>query len=159
MRAIFFLSVITMLLTACDAKYTDVSGATEYSDKVGQICTTRKPFFAYGYTIDLNNRKTDAISLYAQKMADRAYHTFSIELKVGSKLAISAVRECWNCPFDRISYEVTAPGYQELSKHQIYASEKAMGKDNIQCISASIDHRSAPNKSSNLTGADNAQSS
>lgn len=159
MRAIIFISVTAMLLTACDAKYNDVSATKEHSDKVGKICTTLKPFFAYGYTTNLNNRKTDAISLYAQIMADRSYHTFSLELQVGSELVIVAVRECWNCPFDRISYEVKGPGNQQLSKHPIYASEKVMGEDNVLCYSAPPDHRPAPNKSSNLTGAQNAPTS
>jgi len=159
MRAVSYLGVISLLLIACDAKYSDISGSPEYSDRVGQICITLKPFYAYGYTYDLNHKKTDAISLYPQKMASRAFHTFSLEIPEGSDITIVAVRECWNCPFDRISYEVTASNHKEFSMHPIYASEKVMDKDNVQCYSAAPDQRSAPNKSSNLTGAHNAPSS
>ena len=133
MRAVQILPILLVFLSACDAHYTDVSDTPEYSEHVGWSCKNVKPFYAYGYAEDLNDRTTDRLALYAEEMASRAFHTFAQVVPIGSSITIDGVRECWNCPFDRIEYEVSIRQNRFISQYHMHLSERDMEPENIQC--------------------------
>ena len=59
--------------------------------------------------------------------------TFSVRVPKDSMLRITAVRECWNCPFERIDYAVEVPQIAELKQHKVYAREISMMPEHVRC--------------------------
>ena len=48
-------------------------------------------------------------------------------------MEVTGVRECVNCPFDRISYAVVVPGVPELSELKVFAGAEALAPEEVQC--------------------------
>ena len=128
-------SVLTFLgLSSCAARYTDVSGRPPHSERVGQQCVVLKGLRAHGFTLDLRKRDvTHAVDVTTLPGIDGPEITFKTPVPKGTVFTVTSVRECWNCPFDRISYGIKIPGIHELAAHTIFASADALTPDEAQC--------------------------
>jgi hypothetical protein len=110
MRKLVFITVVaiaTVLLSACDARYRDVSSNQTQKALVGQVCEVVANLRAHGVTLRLEReKKTEYISIWNPGFTGPEVTFISI-LAPGTKLHLLAARECVNCPFDRVlEYEV-----------------------------------------------------
>lgn len=93
-----------------------------------------KDLYAYGFTRDLSHRdRTDEVDLTSFRIAQKPEFTFVAEIPKGSAIKVTGVRECWNCPADRISYAVTVQQIKQLKDHPVFARAEAMRPENVRC--------------------------
>jgi hypothetical protein len=135
MRRLFLLLplAIVPMLIGCDAQYRDVSSGPKYATRVGERCVVLKGLRAYGFTMDLQRKDlTHEVDITTGAIAGPEI-TFAVPIPKGITMEVAGVRECVNCPFDRISYAVVVPGVPELSDLKVFARAEALAPEEVQC--------------------------
>jgi hypothetical protein len=121
------------MLFSCDAQYRDVSFVPEYATRVGERCVVLKGLRAYGFTKDLRRKDvTHAVDITTVAIAGPEI-TFAVPIPKGITMEVTGVRECWNCPFNRIDYAVVVLGVAEVSELKVFARAEALAPEEVQC--------------------------
>ena len=121
-------------LSSGNARYTDVSGEPAHAERVGQRCVVRNGLRAHGFTSDLRKRDVTAeVDVTTLPGFSGPEVTFTTSVPKGTTLIVTSVRECWNCPFDRISYGVEIPDLPELATLRVFARAETLGPQETQC--------------------------
>ena len=124
-----------MGLSSCDARYTDVSDKPMHAERVGQQCVVLKGLRAHGFTLDLSKKdKTHAVTVTTLPGIGGPEITFKTPIPKGTTFVVTSVRECWNCPFDRIDYGVEIRDFPELSAYKVFAYSEVLGPQEAQCM-------------------------
>jgi hypothetical protein len=129
------LALSTALLSACDARYRDVSSEPAYRIVVGQTCTLVVDLRAHGVTKKIEReKKTDFVTIWNPGFSGPE-RTFLEILKPGTQLKILAARQCTNCPFeDRLEYEVKViPEPIQFEGKPAYLRAESMSAQHMQC--------------------------
>lgn len=130
----FPLSVIGFLgMSACDARYTDVSNEEGHASWIGRRCVVVSGLFAYGFTTDPRRRDVTSEVDVTQYRIGGSELTFTAPVPKGTTILVTSVRKCWNCPFDRIGYGIEIPDIPELSRYKVFAREEALGPAQATC--------------------------
>lgn len=130
--------VAVVALSSCDAKHTDVSADPKHRLWVGRQCTVLKGLQAHGFTRDLNRRDvTDEVDVTTFGISGPEV-TFTIGIPKGTSFLVTSVRECWNCPFDKITYGVEFPDVRRLAGLKVFARPEAVAAEEAQCAEKQI---------------------
>jgi hypothetical protein len=122
-----------VVFSQCDARHKDVSHDPQYASRVGQACTVLKGLRAHGLTRDLRTKATLEVAVTTLPGIDGPEITFKTPIPKGTVFRVTSVRECWNCPFDRISYGVSVPTIPELAAHNTFARPEALEPTEAEC--------------------------
>ena len=102
------LAVVSLLalgaLSAWGARHRDVSTRARYAARVGQKCVVLRGLRAHGWSLNYNDDVTHRVDVTTLPGIAGPEITFKTPIPRGTTFVITSVRECWNCPFDRISY-------------------------------------------------------
>ena len=124
-----------MVLSSCTAYYRDVSSERKHAKRVGQRCVVLKGLRAHGFTLDLRKRDvTHEVAVTTMPGIGGPEITFTAPVPKGTTLVVTSVRECWNCPFDRISYGIAIRDIPRLAPYMIYARAEALAPDEVECF-------------------------
>ena len=124
MRYLIYLVFILSLLSGCDAKYEDVSGASEYIGRIGEKCLTTSAFIAHGVSRQLGKeKKADFLVLTAEPGFSGPEVTFREALPAGVVLTIIGARRCTNCLPPHVDFIVTSPALLVFHQYEITAHE------------------------------------
>ena len=128
------LILVIIWLSSCDARYTDVSGKPPYSERVGRQCVVLKGLRAHGFTLDLRRKDiTHEVDVTTLPGIGGPEITFKIPLPKGTTFVVTSVRECLNCPDDRIEYGIEIRDFPELSAYKVFARSEVLGPQETQC--------------------------
>ncbi len=61
--------------------------------------------------------------------------TFNMDVPKGTILKVVSVRECWNCPFFRISYGFNIDSIPRLATSEVFGYPKILAPDEVTCTS------------------------
>ena len=132
------LVVLPLVLSQCRSRYKDVSHEPGYAERVGQRCTVVKGLRAHGFTVDLRRKDvTHEVAVTTLPGIGGPEITFKVDIPKGTTIVVTGVRECWNCPFDRIDYAIRIPELAELATHRVFARSDALAPDQVQCVKQS----------------------
>ena len=132
--AVHFL-IAAVLLAACNAQYRDISANANHKAIVGQVCQVATDLRAHGLAMKQEReKKTDYITIWNPGFTGPEL-TFLVVLKPGTKLQILAVRECSNCPFDRmLEFQVkVTPEPPEFADKPAYLRAESKKLPYLQC--------------------------
>jgi hypothetical protein len=129
------IGLLTLLgLGSCDARYTDVSREPAHAGWVGQRCVVSKGLRAHGFTLDVGTKNvTHEVDVTMLPGISGPEITFTTPVPKGTTVIVTSVRECWNCPFGRVSYGVMIPEIPELAAHRVFARADALAPGEAQC--------------------------
>jgi hypothetical protein len=127
------LMAVLAIGTSCQARYADVSADPKYADRVGQQCLVLKGLQAHGVALHLGNKVTDEVDVTTLPGISGPEITFTAPLPKGTTLNVIGARKCWNCPFNRIDYEVRIPDIQQLASYSVFARAETLNPDEVQC--------------------------
>ena len=95
------------LLSACEAKYHDVSTEPPYAKYANQTCAITQELQAQGIAVNYERARGTDYIVVQQPLAVRSYTTFVNAIHPGAKFKVLSVRKCTNCPFDdRVEFRV-----------------------------------------------------
>ena len=120
-------------LDSWGACHRDVSTSPRYAGRVGQRCIVLKGLQAHGWSLNYNDDVTHEVDVTRLPGIAGPEITFETPIPRGTAFVISSVRECWNCPFDRISYGVDIPDLPELKAYQVFARAEAVEPTEVRC--------------------------
>jgi hypothetical protein len=63
--------------------------------------------------------------------------TFTVPVPKGTAMLVTSVRECWNCPFDRIKYGVAIPAIPKLATEKVFVRADALTPSEVECSKTS----------------------
>ena len=129
------IAMVAMLLSACDARYRDVSSEPEHKTLVGKVCNVEVDLRAHGVALKLErDQKTDYISIWNPGFTGPEM-TFLVLLPPGTKLEVVAARECKNCPFDRgLEYKVKVdPEPATFGGKPAYIRSESLAMPYVKC--------------------------
>ena len=116
--------------TSCQRRYQDVSKEAKHSEWVGQECVVVNGLIGYGFTgLDGNH----GLGLTTPPGVGGREITFKLPVPKGTKLQVSSVRECWNCPFDRIDYGFRIEGIPRLERDEVFAFPHVLVPEELSC--------------------------
>jgi hypothetical protein len=124
---------ILALGSSCQARYQDVSSEPKYAKRVGQRCMVLKGLRAHGITLDLGKKVTEEVDVTALPGFGGPEVTFTAPVLKGTIINVIGARECWNCPFGRIDYEVNIPEVPQLASYHVFARAEDLSSDEVQC--------------------------
>jgi hypothetical protein len=122
-------------LAACDDQYRDISSNGDQRGNVGQVCEVASDLRAHGVALKLErDKKTDYISIWNPGFTGPEM-TFLVVLAPGTKLQVLAVRECSNCPFDRmLEYQVKVnPEPPQFAGKPAYLRAESKKMPHVRC--------------------------
>lgn len=127
--------VLVMLGTSCEARYTDVSQKPGYAERVGQRCTVLRGLRAHGVTLDPSAKEevTNYVAVTPLPGIGGREITFDVDVPKGTRILVTGVRSCSNCPFGRIDYAVEIPELMKLAPHPVFAYADALAPDQVLC--------------------------
>lgn len=131
------LFLVFIALSSCDARYRDVTGKPAHAALVGQRCIVLKGLLANGFTLDLRKKDiTHEVDVTTLPGIEGPEITFKTHIPKGAAFVVTSVRECWNCPFDRISYGIEVRGFPELAAYKVFARSEVLAPQETQCTSS-----------------------
>lgn len=135
--------VVALLLGACDASYRDISSEPTQKAVIGRVCQVTAGLRAHGVTRRVEReKKTDYITIWNPGFSGPEM-TFLVILAPGTELKVLAVRECSNCPFDRLlEYEVrVTPEPVQFAGKPAYIRAESMIEPHVRCQAGNADGR------------------
>lgn len=129
--AVVALVVFLVLGSSCRRRERDVSDVAEYAERVGQRCTVLKGLVAHGVTnIDGNH----VLVITTPPGIGGRHVTFQEAVPKGSELVVTRVTECWNCPFDRITYRLKVESsVPRIAREEGKAGPDVLSPDEVLC--------------------------
>lgn len=98
MRKLLSLTVLASLLSACAAKYSDVSTDDDVSSLVGTTCVTQVVLKEHGFTaLNAPHGELSEYSLTPEPGFSGRYVVTKRDVPPGTTLTIKSVRLCGNC--------------------------------------------------------------
>ena len=102
------LALVVVLLSACTAKYRDVSYEQPYSKYPDKVCVVAQELQAQGIALNYERARGTEYVVVTVPLAKRSYTTFVRDVRPGTLFRILEVRRCTNCQFDEmVQFRVT----------------------------------------------------
>ena len=101
----YFLFLMFLILTGCQAEYKDVSKEAKYSNLINTRFQTLETLLIHGVNLGENKEKEIDIYKVSRKPGTGGRYIISkIDLKSGSKIEIEKVLRCTNCAPSKIIF-------------------------------------------------------
>lgn len=131
--AVIVVGFLTLLMlgTSCRRLERDVSHQGAYSALVGQRCVVLKGLIAHGVTAIDGNQ---VIVVTTPPGIGGRHVTFEEAVPKGSQFVVTRVTECWNCPFDRITYRLKVENSNpRVAKEEAQANDDILSPEEVSC--------------------------
>jgi len=125
--------IALVALGSWGARHRDLSTSARYVGRVGQRCVVLKGLRAHGWSLNDNDGVTYEVDVTKLPGIAGPEITFETPIPRGTTFVVTSVRECWNCPFDRISYGLEIPGVPELKPYKVFGRAEVVEAPEASC--------------------------